>query len=95
MNTFENKINATQKLTDNEKTDRERIYLSLSFKRVEEATIAIINKNKYKIKINEKLHISGAVLWKYLISKGLEELDEKFGQIREIKKIENIIDVEI
>jgi hypothetical protein len=84
-----------KKLTDCEKHDRERINLSLSHKRIEEATIAIINKKKYKIKISEKRHISGAMLWKYLITKGLEEIDEKFGQIRKIKKLENIIDGKI
>jgi len=84
---IENKSNAIQKLTDNEKHHRERIYLSLSLRKIEEATIALIHEKKYKIKINEKTCISGAMLWKYLINKGLEEIDEKFGQIKKIKKI--------
>lgn len=92
MKKNENKEIKTKYISDNEKHDRERVHFSLSYRRIEEATIAVIFKKKYKIRINDQLSISGAMLFKYFITKGLEEVDKKYGQIREIKKLEGIID---
>ncbi len=71
---------------------RERINLSLSLKNSDEFKILLINKKRYTLKINEKISLSGPGLLKYLIFKGLRDLNKKYGEVDKILKLEKLQD---
>ncbi len=72
--------------------EKERINLSLSRKNHEELKIITLQKKKYEVKIDEKMHLSGHRLCKYLMILGLEVLQQKHGQINKIFKNEGLLD---
>ena len=72
--------------------EKERINLSLSTKNYEELKIITLNKKKYEVKVDDKLHLSGHKLCKYLMTLGLEVLQNKYGQINIIFKNEGLLD---
>ena len=95
MNATETKMKTTspiKKLSDREKSSRERIIISYSLRKYDDLKVLKILSNDHEIKINENLKLKKSNLCKYLIQKGLEDLDKKYGQIHEILKKENMIE---
>ena len=92
MNATKTKINSIKKPSDREKSNRERIIISYSLRKFDDLKVLKILLNDHEIKINENMKLKKSVLCKYLIQKGLEDLDKKFGQIKEILKKEKMIE---
>lgn len=69
---------------------KERLNLSLSPQNKQELKIILLNKNKYELKVADRIHLSGHKLIKYLMVLGLEELQNKHGEINKIFKNEGI-----
>lgn len=74
-----------------EKKERERINLSFSFKDFDELKVILINRKRYELKINERQTLSGPGLLKYLIAKGLKDLNNKYGEIDYILRKEKLL----
>lgn len=74
-----------------EKKERERINLSFSFKDFDELKVILINRKRYELKINERQTLSGPGLLKYLIAKGLKDLNKKYGEIDYILRKEKLL----
>lgn len=71
--------------------ERERINLSLSIKKYDELKIILINKNRYPLKVNERMRLSGPMLCKHLMLIGLEVLDNQFGEVSQyLKKLRGL-----
>nr|BFD33495.1 hypothetical protein GTC16762_31140 [Pigmentibacter ruber] len=71
--------------------ERERINLSFSFKDFDELKVILINRKRYELKINERQTLSGPGLLKYLIAKGLKDLNKKYGEIDYILRKEKLL----
>lgn len=71
--------------------ERERINLSLSLKNHDELKIILINKNRYPLKINERMRLSGPMLCKHLMLIGLEVLQNQFGEVNEYLRKEKVL----
>ncbi len=74
-----------------EKKERERINLSFSFKDFDELKVILINRKRYELKINERQTLSGPGLLKFLIAKGLKDLNKKYGEIDYILRKEKLL----
>ncbi|BBH54711.1 hypothetical protein [Fluviispira sanaruensis] len=80
------------KKNENKGRDRVRINLSMSLKDDNELAVILINRNRYELKVNNRMTLSGPSLLKYLINNGLKELNKKYGEIDWILKKERILD---
>ena len=70
-----------KKTSEEKLRKRQRICLSFSLRDFTESKVAFIDSNKLELKINNKIKLSRGKLWKYLILKGLNELDTEYGEI--------------
>lgn len=70
-------------------TIRKRVNLSFSLKDIEEYKVLLVSK--YEVKINKKQTLTGSSLIKYLILKGLNQINKEFGEIDWILKKEGVL----
>ncbi len=78
-----------QKNTINVNEIRKRINLSFSLKDTDEYKVVLISQ--YQMKINKKQTLTGASLLKYLIIKGLNEINKEFGEVDLVLKKEGVM----
>jgi hypothetical protein len=92
MDVKETKSSNIKKNLNKQYYNRERFTLSYSLRRYEDLKIITILQNEQGIKVNDHLNLKKSFLCKYLIKIGLEVLDKKYGQIKEILKKENMLE---
>ncbi|KAB8039137.1 hypothetical protein GCL60_09790 [Silvanigrella paludirubra] len=78
-----------QKKAINVNEIRKRINLSFSLKDTDEYKVILISQ--YQMKINKKQTLTGASLLKYLIIKGLNEINKEFGEVDLVLKKEGVM----
>jgi hypothetical protein len=78
-----------QKKVINVNEIRKRINLSFSLKDTDEYKVILISQ--YQMKINKKQTLTGASLLKYLIIKGLNEINKEFGEVDLVLKKEGVM----
>lgn len=78
-----------QKKSINVNEVRKRINLSFSLKDMEEYKVILISQ--YEMKINKKQTLTGPSLLKYLIIKGLKEINKEFGEVDLVLKREGVM----